>query len=248
MSGHRPLAAVLAVLGVLVLVGAVLAFAGGAERSTAAAAPAVDGPESGVLVSGVGTVTGTPDVLRFTVGVEVTDETVDAALDAANASANRVIEALKQSEVDEKDLQTASVDIHPRHDEKGRQITGYVVRQDVTVKVRDLDGAGETITSAVAAGGDAARLSGVSFSLEDNEALLAAAREQAYGEARAKAEQYAGLADRELGEVLTVRETVDRGQPVPYPARAALEAAGPVPIEPGSTEVAVTVDVRWSLR
>ncbi len=202
----------------------------------------------GISVAGVGTVSGTPDVLRFTVGVEVAADTVDAALSSANAASSRMISALRERGVAERDLQTAAVQVHPRYDERGEQITGYVVRQDVTVKVTDLDAAGGFMTAAVDAGGNASRLSGVAFALEDNEELLAAAREQAYAKARDKAEQYARLAGKELGDVAAISEDVSQG---PWPlaqGSADFATAASVPIEPGSTEVSVNVRVRWEMR
>ena len=124
------------------------------------------------------------------------------------------------------------------------------MREDLRVTVRDLKTAGATISAAVAAGGDAARLSGVVFALEEDDALRTAARDEAYAEARAKAEQYARLSGRRLGDVVSIEEDVRqtpstrtcRRPTTPPAARSA------VPIEAGSTEVRVTVQVRWALR
>jgi hypothetical protein len=49
--------------------------------------------------------------------------------------------------------------------------------------------------------------------------------------------------------VLWVRENVTTAAPpVPYAAEGAADSAGSVQLEPGSTEVTVTAEVRWSLR
>lgn len=241
---HRGLVAVLAVLAVLV---AVAAFA--LTSGTAVADVDGEGGDRGIRVVGVGTASGAPDNLRFTVGVEVAADTVDAALTSANQAAARTIAALKERGVAPKDLQTASVQIQPRYSEKGELITGYVVRQDLVVTARDIDAAGGLISAAVEAGGDAARLSGISFALEDDETLLADARDDAYAKARNKAEQYARLSGKELGEVMSIAEDVARG-PLPFGRTSATFASADsaVPIEAGSTEVSVTVDVRWEVR
>lgn len=239
--------ATLAGLGLLAAVA--LGFAASGPSPTAAATAAAD-PGRGVHVTGLGRVTGRPDVLRFTVGVEVAADTVDEALQQANAAAERLIATLRERGIAEEDLQTAGVQVHPRYDDRGRQVTGYVVTETVSVTVRDLDSAGATMSAAVEAGGDAARLSGVSLALEDDEDLLAAARERAFAHARGKAEQYADLVGRDLGEVLSVRETLQPSGPMPF---AAAESAGgaahaDIPIAPGSAEVSVAVDVRWALQ
>lgn len=247
MALRRPQPVVAGLLTALVAAAAVAAFA----LTSGTAAAQVDGGAGsapGISVAGEGSVSGTPDVLRFTVGVEVTADTVDGALSSANEAARRMIGVLEQRGVAEEDLQTASVQIHPRYDREGRQVDGYVVRQDLLVKVTDLDAAGGLISAAVEAGGDAARLSGVSFALEDNEALLATAREQAYAEARDKAEQYARLAGKELGAVVSIAEDVQQHDPMAFGRASGEAAASDVPIAPGSTEVSVRVEVRWEMR
>lgn len=251
---HQLTPAALGALGALaglgLLAAVVLGLGASASPSTASAPTTPDGAR-GVVVTGLGTVTGRPDVLRFTVGVEVSADTVDAALAQADAAAERVLAALRDRGVPDADLQTASVQIHPRYDEQGRTVTGYTMRQDVAVTLRDLGGAGATMGAAVTAGGDAARLSGVAFSLEDDAALLAGAREQAFAQARAKAEQYADLAGRDLGPVLSVRESVRHPGPQPVDvyggAAAAERAVADVPLAPGSADATVTVEVQWEL-
>lgn len=246
MTVNRTLTTLLGLVLMLALTAVLTAYAVSSSPSSSAATVPGDA-STGVHVTGVGTVSGTPDVLRFTVGVEVSADTVDAALTSAGDSATRVIASLKDRGIDAADLQTANVDVQPRYDANGQQVTGYVVRQDVTVKVRDLATAGATITAAVQAGGDAARLHGVTFSLEDNEELLSAARSQAFAQAKTTAQQHAKLAGLELGDVVSVDETLQQGDPAPYPM-AATAAMAMVPVEPGSTQVRVQVDVRWGLR
>jgi uncharacterized protein YggE len=247
MALNRPQGLVVALLAALVAALAVAGFSLTTGTASAQVEPG-EGEARGISVAGEGSVSGRPDVLRFTVGVEVTADTVDAALTEANETAQRMIGMLRQRGVAEEDLQTASVQVHPRYGERGEQISGYVVGQDLQVKVTDLAAAGGLITAAVEAGGDAARLSGLAFALEDNDALLAAAREQAYAKARAKAEQYARLAGKELADVVWIAEDVHQSDPMPF-ARAAAEAAtADVPIVPGSTEVSVRVEARWEMR
>lgn len=204
--------------------------------------------ERGVRVVGVGTVSGRPDVLRFTTGVEVAADTVDAALSSANETMRRMIEVLKRRGVAERDMQTAAVEVQPRYDDRGREIVGYVVRESLSVTLRDLEQAGGTMTAAVDAGGNAARLFGVSFVRDEDGELVTQAREAAFTQAKDKAQQYADLAGRELGAVLSIREDVQEQPPGPYPLAAAESADRSVPLEPGSTEIRVSVDVRWALR
>ncbi|MCZ2826168.1 MULTISPECIES: SIMPL domain-containing protein [unclassified Modestobacter] len=211
------------------------------------AAPAGPPPDAAVQVEGVGTATGTPDVLRVTVGVEATAETVQEALDQADAAVLRVFEALRAEEVPERDVQTVGLSIDQAYAEDGREPTGYTARQDLGVTLRDVQEAGETIGALVDAGGDAARLRGVSYALEDDAGLEAEARAEALAAARQKAEHYAELTGRELGEVVEIREQVSSPGPMPF-AGADAAMAEAVPLAPGSSTVTVTAQVRWSLR
>jgi uncharacterized protein YggE len=216
-----------------------------------AAEPATaDRAREGVLVSGTGQVLGMPDVLRADFGAEARGATVDEALRKANSALTRIRDALVQGGVDRADIQTADVEIFPRY-ARGRGIIGYQVSHRLIVKIRDLDKAGTIIGAGVAAGGNAARLSGVSFAIDDDSALLAEARKKAFADAKAKAELYGQQAGRPLGHVVSVTETVRQAQP--FSEAAALAAGGTpaplnVPLEPGQQRLAVTVTVEWAFR
>ncbi|MCU1595569.1 MAG: hypothetical protein JWO12_2961 [Frankiales bacterium] len=242
--------AVAGTVAVGLIAGAFLLSGGrGASPARAVDEPAAD---SGVVVDGTGKVTGTPDVLRATLGVSLRRDNVGTALQDANSLQEKVRKALKGDGVAAEDLQTSDVSISPSYDNRGKR-NGYSVSETLTVKLRNLKKAGQAITDAVSAGGDAAVLNGVSFALEDNAALLQKARDAAYAEAKAKAERYAELSGRGLGKVLLVAETTSPPvQPVSdgFASGAAAfdKAASPVPIDAGTSQVSVSVTVRWALQ
>jgi uncharacterized protein YggE len=235
-------------LVVAAVAGAFLAGGGGGRGSAAVAA---DPPAAttGVVVDGLGKVSGTPDVLRATLGVSVRRADVSTALQDANRLRGGLRAALKRDGVASADLQTSDVGVSPSYDSHGRR-DGYAVSETVTVKLRDPKRAGQALTDAVRAGGDAATLQGVSFALEDNAKLLAAARDAAWADAKAKAQRYADLAGRPLGAVQLVTESTSAPQPVSYAyggAAVAAPSASPVPIDAGTSQVSVSVSVRWAL-
>lgn len=232
-----------AVVGVGYLVGSV-------HRPGPATADAGDPAQQGVIVSGLGKVSGTPDVLRVQLGVEVRRADVSEALRDANEIQSRVRDAVRRDGVDAKDMQTSDVSLNPSYSSKGVP-NGYTVNQSLTIKLRNLSKAGKAIGDAVVAGGNAARVQGVSFALEDNAALLEQARDAAYAEAKKKAQRYADLSGRQLGPVELVSEQLPQSEtPVAYAAAApaADGRSSDVPIDPGQSQVSVSVTVRWSLR
>jgi uncharacterized protein YggE len=205
---------------------------------------------NGISVSGRGEVFGTPDTLTVTIGISVGKSTVSEAVDVAAGRATDLIGALKGLDVAEEDIQTSNYSIYPEYDYRENQtprITGYRVDNTLSVKIRDLERAGEVLDAATAAAGDEVRINGVSFVLEDNDSLLVDARAAAWEDAKAKAEQLADLADVTLGAPLTISESVG-SIPVPMFARAEV-AAGDVatPIQPGQETVSVDLTVTFAI-
>ncbi len=218
------------------------ALAAQSTRSTLAA----EQPADSVLVTGTGEVSGEPDTLTANFAVETTAATVDEALQRANAAATRMRDALVRAGLTGADLQTSNVDVTAQRTDAGK-ITGYTVSQGTTATIRDLPKAGTLMSEAIAAGGDAARLNGVWFAIEDDTALLAEARRKAFADARSKADLYAREAGRPLGRVIRVSEVLpgDLGDGAPD-FRAGADS--PVPIQPGRLQLTATVAVEWALQ
>lgn len=204
--------------------------------------------DQGIRVTGQGEVSGTPDTLTVDLGVSLRGSTVEEASTRAADLASRLIDALKNGGVEEKDIQTHNYSIYPEYDYKAdtQTLLGYRVTNTVTVKIRNLDDAGTIIDAATSAGGDAVQVSGVSFSIEDDDALLQNARERAWADAKAKAEQLASLSGVALGAPTSITETVSSQPPV-YRAADLMETAGSTPIEAGSQKVTVVLDVQFSI-
>jgi hypothetical protein len=78
-----------------------------------------------------------------------------------------------------------------------------------------------------------------------------AARAQAVKIAQAQAQQYADLLGFTLGDVMTVAESTNTVGPPPiaYAEDSAASAEKvPTPIEPGTTEISVTLDISWAIK
>jgi uncharacterized protein len=167
-----------------------------------------EGAMTGISVSGEGEVTGTPDTLTMTFGVSVTKDSVSEAVAVAADEADAITAALTANGVAEEDIQTSNYSIWPQYNYTSQKqiLIGYQVNNNVTVKIRDIETAGATIDAATAAGGDDVTVNGVAFSIEDNDALITAARDAAYNDAKAKAEQLAELSGVTLGDPISISE------------------------------------------
>lgn len=208
----------------------------------------------GLWVSGVGRVTYTPDVVLLQVGVEAQAPTVAATQEQARNAMAGVLAVLRDKGIADKDIQTTRFSIQPVYEwiemKKKQELTGYQVTNLVQAKIRDVSKAGEVIDAAAEAGGDVARIQGISFSLDDPSPLQDQARELAVKNAVAKAKQIASAAGIGLGEVLFISETTF-GLPTPVAmmrAEAALSGAPPTEILPGEGEVSVQVQVVYAIK
>ncbi|WP_235581620.1 SIMPL domain-containing protein [Rhodococcus sp. Leaf278] len=213
------------------------------------AASSADGPP-GVNVNGVGEVQGAPDTLTTQIGVQATAEDVTAAIEQANSAVTEVTDAVLAAGVAREDIQTQQVSIDPQYSGAlpggNSEISGYQATNTLQVTVRDLSRASAVLGDATSAGGNATRISGVSFKIDDDSELISDARSRAFADARERAEQYASLAGGELGDVLSITESITgQEQPASFRDSASFDTA--VPIEPGQQTVSVSVSVKWAL-
>lgn len=216
----------------------------------ACAQPAVTSGEAvqapTIAVAGIGEVTGVPDTLVIDLGVAVVRPNVTEAAAEASRLAGAVIAALEANGVAESDIQTTGYSIWPEYDYRADipTITGYRVSHTVSAKIRGLDMAGDTIDAAVAAGGNDTIVNTVRFDLEADSELVTAARQAAWTDARARADQLASLAGVTLGPVVSVAETLRPGQSTPYGIDA---DEGGMPVMPGEETVSVVIEVSFEI-
>lgn len=202
---------------------------------------------AGISVSGTGEITGTPDTISVDLGVSVLGDTVDEATSRAADAANALIESLKGNGVDPKNIATTNYSISPEYDYQAEQerLIGYRVNNTVRAKISDVTNSGSVIDDATKAAGDSARVNGISFSIEDDAAMVEAAREAAWNDAFAKATQLAELSGLELGPVVSITETVSR-PPVPMEFARLQANDSATPIEPGTASVSIELQVEFS--
>ena len=198
-----------------------------------------------ITVVGTGEVRGTPDVADLTLGVSGRGATATEVLRTIADRAQKVIAELHGAGVADEDIQTSDLSVQPVFDDH-HHITGYEATNTVTARVRDLARAGGIVDAAADQAGDAIRVQGITFSIDDDSNLLAAARTQATKRARAQAEQLAAGAEVEVGAVRSISET-SSAEPLSYSGPAADRALG-TPVQPGSQVLSVSATVVFSLR
>ena len=205
-----------------------------------------------VTVSGHGKVTVKPDTASLSLGVSVTASKANDALRQAATKADTLIKVLTSAGVSKDDIATSGVSLYPQYDNTGRIISGYNASNSMTVTIRKLGDAGTIIDAAAALVGNEINIGGISFYVNDTEAVLGAARAAAITNAKARADQYAGAANATVGAVMTISEVSSPViGPIYYQNASADRAGAPAastPVSPGTQDLTIDVTVVYELK
>jgi len=209
--------------------------------------------QEGIWVTGQGKVIAIPDITTLRLGIEAQEASVAEAQSKAAQAMNRVMTALTENGVAEKDIQTQYFSIRRvtkwDREKEEETIVGYKVTNMVTAKIRDIDKAGSIIDVVAEAGGDLTRIDSIDFSVDDPSAYYEEARQEAMAEARNKAEQLAEMAGVTLGKPTYISEGIQ----VPPITRGVVYEEVPVapapetPISPGEMEISLSLQVAYAI-
>jgi len=213
-------------------------------------------PTPRIVVTGEGSASIAPDMAVLTLTVLREGKTAREALDANSVAMQDVLDAMKAEGVAERDLQTANFSIEPQYyypprkssgEAEQPRITGYIVRNSLTVRLRDLDKLGGVLDKAVTLGVNQG--GNIAFTNDDPSATVEKARTEAMKNAIAKAKTLTEAAGIGLGKVLEISEVSTPSIPEPYAKvrSAMVESADAVPVAAGENAYTVTVNVTFAL-
>ena len=209
----------------------------------------------GLWVSGTGKVTGTPDIVVLSLGVQSQEKNVAQAQKTAVDAMSGIMQVLKEAGIADKDIQTTQFNIEQqtRWDEKQNMsvVIGYQVSNIVTVKIRDMGKAGAIIDKAAEAGGDLIRVNGISFMVEDPSPLFIIAREKAILYATDKAKQMSRASGTKLGKIIYINESTPYAPVIQNSYMKMSDSAGiagaPTSISAGELEFQATVQLVYQI-
>lgn len=202
-----------------------------------------------VTVLGQGSVRTPVDRVELMIGVEIDRAEPGPAFQAAAGSAAAVLGVLADAGVDSRHVRTADLRLGPRTDYQGNRelVRGYYSGQRLIATLEGLSGVPRLLGDLATTGIEGVRFDGISFSATDPSEYLAQAREHAMADARRKATDYARLAGRELGPVLSVSETRRRGGEVGVALAFGRKDSTGMAVAPGETSSDVAVEVVFAL-
>jgi hypothetical protein len=213
-------------------------------------------------VTAEGEAVGIPDVAEFSVGVLTEGGKDIGALQSENSvKTEAIVSFIKENGVEDKDIKTTGYNVSPRYQYNDcykvngtcppPEIVGYSIRSSVSVKVRDFDKAGDILSGVVDKGANS--VSDLRFKIDDEDALIAEARDEAISKAKDKAEDVARSAGFKVGRLLSIYE--GSSTPYYYAAESSYKVDGmgggvapAVSVEPGSQELSSSVTLTYEIR
>jgi len=210
----------------------------------------INNQQEGIWVTGTGKVSIVPDIVTLRLGIEAQEASVAEAQSKAAEAMKKVVDALTEKGVADKDIQTQYFSIHQvtRWDNVKQEeiVVGYRVNNIVAAKIRDIDKTGAIIDAVAEAGGDLTRINSIAFSVDDPSDYYEEAREKAMADAEAKAKQLARLGGVTMGKPTYISEGIQAPPPI-YPVRLPEAAPAVTPISLGEMEISLTVQVVYAI-
>jgi uncharacterized protein YggE len=208
-------------------------------------APAAAGTRLDVVATGE--VTRVPDTAIITAGVVTSAPTASAALEENARRMASVRAALVRAGVADRDIQTSNISLYPdyRQDERNPtpQIIAYRASNDLSIRFREVRGAGQILDALVAQGAN--QINGPNLVVGEPGPALDEARTKALAAARTRADLYARALGKRVGRILSISEAGSAPQPGPVMGMIAARANSK--IEPGEQALSVTLSVSFEL-
>ena len=203
-------------------------------------------------VSATGEVTRVPDVAIISAGVVSRASTATAALQDAATRMDKVLAALKQAGVADRDMQTGAISLNPEYrypENQSPQLVGYTASNTLTIKFRDIRSSGKILDALVAVGAN--QINGPNLTVDKPESALDEARANAVAIGRARAEQYAKSLGLRVVRVVSVSESGGYAvppAPPPVPMMMARGERDSTSIQPGEQKLQVNLAMIFELQ
>jgi len=206
------------------------------------------------IVQGEGKEAVAPDIAKIDIGIQESGGSLKTVQDSVNKKSQDLVAQVKKLGVEPKDIKTISYSVYPQYDYTAptQRITGYQVSISYEITVRDFTKINDLISSVTDFGAN--MVGGVNFDLSDDlkNKTLQTAREEAVSEAKSKAEGLAKAAGITLGKIINVSESTPSNiRPLAVPAvglGAAEKSVAQPDVQPGTTEVDVTISLSYEVR
>lgn len=206
-------------------------------------------PDNIITVSGSGTVKVAPNTAEVSFAV-ITQAVEASSAQTQNATiVNKVLGAIKSSGISQNDIKTSGYNLSPQYvyeENKAPRISGYEVRNQITVTVRNINNIGKVIDLAVNNGIN--QVQNIQFYYEGGIEFKAQALRQAIADARSKADVIASALGKKIVGIKSATGNWYDSAPPPIiynEKRMASGAGAATPVSPGLTEITASADITY---
>lgn len=201
-------------------------------------------------VSAQGEARRVPDIATLSTGVVTRAADANAAMRANAEQMAKVVAAIRQAGIADKDVQTSGINLNPTYQYRDNQppaITGYEAHNTVNIVVRDIPRLGKILDQLAAVGAN--QINGPSFDVDKKEEALDEARREAIESAQARAQMYAKTLGMKVRRIVSISEGARFAPPVPMArGMVAMKAeAADTSVSPGENTLSVNLDVVFEL-
>lgn len=205
-----------------------------------------------VTVTGTGEVKVQPNEIVLNIGIDVRDKNLDVARRQNDERVVALLNSLKKSGIDAKDIQTTNLTVYPQYVGEYGQTTPefYMTQRSVSVLIREVKRFDEILTGIYKTGAN--RVDGIEYRSSELQKHQEQARKLAVQAAKQKATALASELGSKVGRVYNIQEQTGPSYPRPlYRANkmmesAAADAGGPT-ISLGQLVVTASVEVSFIL-
>lgn len=224
-----------------------------------------------ISFSGEGKIFAKPDIAAVSFSILTEAKTSKEAQDSNSEKSKKIVNFLKDQNIDEKDIKTISYNIYPQYSytypcslddslnrtgvpaypclEKIQRISGYQVNQSFEVKIRDLEKVSAILDGLVTAGAN--QVNQLGFKIDNEEKLKDEARELAIKDAKEKAARLRKQLGIRLGKIVNYSEGGGY-PPIYFTAEAKLDGrggdiSGPS-VPTGENEIVVNVTITYQIK
>jgi len=234
-----------------------LAFTVPAVAQQSGPIPTIEAGHTLLTVTAEGSSTRTPDLATYSAGVTTQGATASEALTSNSAQMKRVIGALKQAGIADRDIQTSNLNLNPvyaqpkrtpdgNYEDGPQRIVGYQATNTVSVRQRKIEEMGKVVDALVKAGAN--QVNGPNFMINEPEAAMNEARTAAMKDARARADLYARAAGLRVARIVSISELGGFvPQTVMYARKEAMDVSAAPPVAAGELEMKANVTVQFEL-
>lgn len=212
-----------------------------------------------ISVSGNGKVIVQPDMATISLSVSELANTSQDALSKANEKINAITEIVLQNQVNSSDIKTTQFNISAEYDystfSQTPKLKGQRATIGISVDIKNIDSKAAKATKIIdeLSTIDTIQIGSIYFDLEDKQSAYLKAREIAFKEAEAKAQQLARLSNVRLLKPVSINDSsssfvVQRDiMPLSSLEAPALQDKSTTIISPGEMELSISLNVLFGI-